>query len=357
MREHQRDAVWLEPEAADWGEIPDWRFDRRVIRTAIYLKERPEIGPDDRVAIISGLSPGWMIADFATIGLNALPVALPESLPPDDLAGLLSEEAPRAAFVSSEALAALGSVRGGLSQIETWVLLDGDGGGEDAVPIETLWDLGGTLDTPERAQAWRAQAQSASPDTTAIRHYERAADGSLSATELSHVEIIERLTLDWHTRPARPGDRVYVTRGEVSLPLRLALYGFIGDGYSTVALGEAQRFATDLAELGPQKIIAPADWIEDTIQSGGSPDLSSGTERAGARGWMRRISRLTRAGREREARRLMQASLGGHARWIAPTTPLDPALSARLGSIVSIANSPAGTRDDAMSGVTTGSTA
>ncbi|MGH7536694.1 MAG: hypothetical protein ACREMG_14100, partial [Gemmatimonadales bacterium] len=56
QREHDRSALLLQAEGAGWAETPDWRFDREVIRIALYWRERLHTTSGQRVAIFGPLS-------------------------------------------------------------------------------------------------------------------------------------------------------------------------------------------------------------------------------------------------------------------------------------------------------------
>ncbi len=48
MRHHAREAAVLARTGERWEPMPDWRFDRHVIRVALYLQERAGLKPGRR---------------------------------------------------------------------------------------------------------------------------------------------------------------------------------------------------------------------------------------------------------------------------------------------------------------------
>jgi hypothetical protein len=135
--------------------------------------------------------------------------------------------------------------------------------------------------------------------------------------------------------PPRPGDIVYLSAAAVTLELRLLVYACIGDGYSTVALGNASSEAQEIVKLRPHSIVVASDIFEKLINDHQAFANGPGHARREP-GWRRLAARLTRASRPDPERRAVVDALGGRARWISPTTSLDPALSARLSSAVTI---------------------
>src|SRR5262249_13579566 len=100
MRHHFREAAVLVRSDDRWNPMPDWRLDRHVIRTALYLQERVGVRPGDRVAVLSELRPEWLIADCAALALGAVSVAVDPELPRDRLVGALVDVGPKVIFAS-----------------------------------------------------------------------------------------------------------------------------------------------------------------------------------------------------------------------------------------------------------------
>jgi hypothetical protein len=215
-------------------------------------------------------------------------------------------------FASPAALRLLGRLDGRAPACGRLVAL---GAGEvhpDAQPLEAWLDMGGTLDTPERAQAFRARARDAGPGQPAIRHY-RQARGGWERLDLTQGEIAERLRAGWLRERACPGDLAYVSDPAVSLAARLALYGFLGDGYTTTALATPGREPDETAELRPTAIVAPPAVLATLVAE-------------------RDRYRITARGRGRALR----DALGGRVRRIGPTGPLDSTLAHRLGAAAAV---------------------
>lgn len=332
MREHARPSALLIREGVTWTPIPDWRLDRQVIRLALFLRERLGVEPGERVALVSELRPEWLIADLAALGLGAVSVAIDPRLDHRELAEALEDAEPRVTFVSQAAQQMLESLDGRAPPPGHLVTLGpAVAGGVPA--FHDLLDQGGTLDTPERAQAYRASAREIGPEQPAVRHYRKAARGAWDLEEWSQGEAIEWLRAGWLREPARAGDLAYVCDPTVSPAARLALYAFLGDGCTTTALAPAGGEPSDVAALHPTRIVAPSALFDNVVRAG----LARADERPGShRGWRSHASRLSQLPRARRDERAMREALGGRAQWIGSTEPLDSALAERLGTVTTV---------------------
>ncbi|HSY20538.1 MAG TPA: AMP-binding protein [Polyangiaceae bacterium] len=249
-----------------WVELPAWRFYRQVIRIALFLRERLGVAPGDRVLVASPLRTERIVAEWAIVTIGAATVAADLDLPQDALGSLVAAISPKAAFVADEA------DRGRLlghpnSPIADRIVVFGAGGTrpESKTWLEAL-DLGGTLDTAERAQMFRQDARSIQPDLAAVGYHERANGAPI--TMLSHAEVVRRLRSFWSRVPPRDADRAYITGGQSVSPLCLPLWAFAADGRTSTTLGTVGREAEEIAQLRPHLHVL-------------SPDLDSQIRRDG----------------------------------------------------------------------------
>jgi len=249
-----------------WVELPAWRFYRQVIRIALFLRERLGVAPGDRVLVVSPLRTERIVAEWAIVTLGAATVAADLDLPQEALASLLAAISPKAAFVADE------TDRGRLlghpsSPMADRIVVLGAGGTrpESKTWLEAL-DLGGTLDTAERAQMFRQDARAIQPELPAVGYHERANGSPL--TILSHAEVVRRLRSFWSRVPPRDGDRAYITGGRSVSPLCLPLWAFAADGRTSTTLGTPGRESEEIAQLRPHLHVL-------------SPDLDSQVRRDG----------------------------------------------------------------------------
>jgi hypothetical protein len=292
LRHHVRDAalVWWTHEELD--RQPDWKIDRLAIRLALCGRERLGLEPGGRVAVFGRLGWLWPVLDFAAMGFGLVPVGLEHDLGDDALCAGLDEAAARVVFATDAVSAArlLGLMRGGRLRRVTLVA-EGATEEDGVVPLERLVDLGSTLDTPERAQAFRAFSRQVSPDADALWHLTGA-----GTRRLTHRRAMEGIAETLRARPARAGDVAYVEAPRVSLAVRCALARFVGDGLTTTALGREGRATEDVAVLRPTKVLGCGSWLERAVAAAG-PRWPGGLDRA----W---------------ARRRIREALGGRLRWI-----------------------------------------
>jgi hypothetical protein len=294
MRHHVRAAVMLWPSASGFESVPDWRLDRLVIRVALYARERLGLSPGGSLAVVGGMGWLWPIVDFAAMGFGAASVGIEPDAPDDALVAALAGVSPAAAFATdADASARLLDLRRSGRYAGTVVTpeatsADGDG----VLPLSRLLDLAATLDTAERAQAFRLVSRSVAAGAAALGHV-----GAAGATRLTHGEAMERVATRLRERRAQPGDVAYV-EARTSLEARLALASFVGDGLTTSAIGGEGRTSADVAALRPHKLLVGRAWLE-AVCAGALPRWPAGLDR-------------------RRARRRLRERLGDRVRWVEP---------------------------------------
>jgi long-subunit acyl-CoA synthetase (AMP-forming) len=313
MRAHDRPAALRSWAGDHWDDTPDWRLDRQVIRLGLFMRERAGLQPGDAVVLLAPLCREWLLADWAAAVQGAVSIALDLSLPDTLLADALAAAAPRIALVADTALAVrLGRLRDRVPGLGTVVALDSRHSSADAVPLDEVLDLGGTLDTPERANAFRAQARTVAADAPALRHASRDGQGRLRWVTLTQGAVTKHLQGLWVRHPAQRGDVAYVAAPEVTLRARLALYALVADGYTTVALGTAERAIEEITTLRPHVIVASPDVLARAANAPSAVVASGG----GMRKWLPRLAALVPGGMWQRGRRAPRAWLGGRVRWV-----------------------------------------
>jgi hypothetical protein len=304
MRHHERASVLLWATVGTFEPVPDWKLDRLVIRVALFERERLGLEPGGRLAVFGRLGYLWPVVDFAAMGFGAVTVGIEHDVPDDVLARVLAEASPAAVFATdAESVARLLAVRSAHRLAGTALVAEGIAADADrVVPLGRMLDLASTLDTAERAQAFRAVSRNVSADAPALWHV--GGDGTV---RLTHREAMARVTRRLRERPAQPGDVAYVAAPRVTLAARLALAGFVGDGLSTTALGREGRTSDDIVALRPHTMIVGREWV-DAACDGHEPRWPAVLDRSRARRRLRgrlgdRLRWIETAGRVGEATR------------------------------------------------------
>jgi long-subunit acyl-CoA synthetase (AMP-forming) len=298
----------LHREGDGWIDAPDWRLDRQVIRLALILRERFGIQPGHTAAIVAPLGWEWVVAEFAAVVQGVVSVAIDPSLPDDFVAEALTAANPAIAFAfDAEAVERLARLSGRGLPLDRIIAFRGPASTGDAWSFTDALDLGGTLDSAERANVFRAQARALSPASPALLHATRGTGGTLRWDTLTQGTIMARVAQFWRRHDARHGDLAYIASTEVTLETRLLLYALTGDRFTTVVLGTAGREMEEIAELHPRSVVAPPAIVRRAAEAidrraAASASASERSAWAGALGPLaRRLWSKTRSAARPEA--------------------------------------------------------
>lgn len=284
MRTHHRSAALLYRDGERWREVPDWRFERQVIRLALFLRDRAALAPGDRVAIVSSLRPELAVAELAALAQGAASVAIDPTLPADQLALALTAAAPAVVILENASLREqIGSTQRAVVAI--------DGKPRDGWTWSEALDLGGTLDTPERAQSFRARAREV-PATDPALGQIVASDGAVQCQLIDQQDAVGRVSRVWADVPPVQGDATYVA-GPVTLGARIACLAAIGDGFTRCAFGTRGREPAEVAELRPKRIVASPDVVERARRAAAPPPVVRSTPARRVLDWLKARTELT----------------------------------------------------------------
>src|SRR4029453_5161083 len=189
MRHHARRVVL---QCAELQAAPDWRLDRLVIRIALYGREKLGLEPGTRAVVFGRLGWLWAAAGFPVLGFGAAGVGIGDDRPDDALLAALREAAPRFVVATDAASAKrLLELRvSGLAPRVPLIAADAGALAGEGLALGQLLELGGTLDTAERAQAFRMLCRRTPPETEALWHA-----SARGIEKLSHARAIERIAL------------------------------------------------------------------------------------------------------------------------------------------------------------------
>ncbi len=117
-------------------------------------------------------------------------------------------------------------------------------------------DLGGTLDSAERAESFRTIARTLTPDMPAVEipHF----SDRYSSVVHTHGDIVLRLQDFWSRVPAGDADLAYVATASPG-GLALPLWAFVADGRTTTAFGTPGHEVDEIDQLRPTLILASND--------------------------------------------------------------------------------------------------
>jgi hypothetical protein len=276
-RSHDRRAVLTRRAAGENVDLPDWRFHRQVIRLALYMSERLGVGPGDRIALVGSASFELAAVDWATLVLGGVVVPIDASSSAEELANALEAVSPRLAFVAPDAVDRVLAARARAGRVDATNVIEVDGPvpSTRATSFVKILDLGGTLDTAERAQNLRARARSVTEDMPAYGFLDGDAPGKARWTFATHQTAVAELRRFWSRTPtalagrapggpaaagrqgqgAGDGDVAYF-EGTASGPAaRLALRAFVADGRTRSILGTPGHEREEIAALRPRWII------------------------------------------------------------------------------------------------------
>jgi long-subunit acyl-CoA synthetase (AMP-forming) len=235
-RAHERDAVLQQREQSvegGWKAMPDWRFDRHVLRVALYLRERIGMRQGDRLAIVAPIGVEPLTAEWAGFVLGLTVGAVDPRLGEDGVRTALHAFAPRAVLAVDARMA---EATHGLVGVERVILARGVVQRDSWVTYADVLDLGGTLDTAERAHSLRANARTIDVHCDAMA-WRRGTSGQAEWATLSQGEAAASIRRIWAEIPSHAHAVRYFADAGPQLETRLALHACVADGLTRIAFG------------------------------------------------------------------------------------------------------------------------
>ncbi|HET7457779.1 MAG TPA: long-chain fatty acid--CoA ligase [Gemmatimonadaceae bacterium] len=189
VRQYDRPDALQYKAHGSWHSISHRDLADRVRRVALGLRELG-VKRGDRVAILSENRPEWAIADYACLTGGFADVSIYPNLPPDQIRYILNDSGSVAIFVSTAAQAAkVAEVRRELPALTCVITFEAArGDGVDSTMAE-LEAKGAAVDTPERAAAYRREAEAVRPDDLATLLYTSGTTGDPKGVMLTHDNI------------------------------------------------------------------------------------------------------------------------------------------------------------------------
>ncbi|MGH7436961.1 MAG: AMP-binding protein [Polyangiaceae bacterium] len=246
------------PTQRGWDDVPGWRFFRGVLRMGLWMGERGGLVPGERVVVIAPLRLERLVVEWATVAQGGVVAVLDPTARDEALDAALRRLSPRIVFAASPGDA--GRVRGRVSALGDSphvVAVEGEVAGTGLSTWASVMDLAGTLDTAERAQAFRAASRAVRAEMPAVAHPVAGSAGAASWTVATQGEVLGRLVELWNRYPPRRGDVAYAIDAGAPGRLRLALWAFLADGMTTLALGTPTKLEDELLSLRPSVVAVP----------------------------------------------------------------------------------------------------
>jgi long-subunit acyl-CoA synthetase (AMP-forming) len=252
--------VTREFDGVSWRETPGWRFFRQVLRAGLYLRERALLRRGDCVVTLSRLRTERLVAEWAAIAQGAAVATLEPQLSDLALAAALDHLAPRIVFAGSSDERQRVLDLAGANRAFDVIVFDGLVAVEGrSCPWSAVCDLGGTLDTAERAQALRSEMRAVKPEEIALVYRQRGANEDISWKRATHAEVVKQMIGLWQRSPAKPGDVAYVVEPPLAMGIRLSLWALVADGVTSIAIGTPGREAAELRAIRPHLAVLPYD--------------------------------------------------------------------------------------------------
>ena len=190
---HRRSDAFLVKRGGRWTAVSIEDFAVRVEALAAALRSRG-VRHGDRVVLLSENRIEWAIADFAILSLGAITVPFYPTLPAGEIAELVADCAPCAAFVSTPAQRAKLEAARGRAPALSWMWCF------DEEPL------------PEGAGAGRARATGPPPgpapasDDVATIIYTSGTTGTMKGAMLTHGNIVSNVLASLTALQIGPGD-------------------------------------------------------------------------------------------------------------------------------------------------------
>jgi long-chain acyl-CoA synthetase len=135
----------------------------------------------DTIALMLNNRPEFDVADLAAVTLGATPFSIYQTLPPEQIAYVISDAGARIAIVETAHLKSFGQARQNLPALEHVILVDGESS-EGTLALEEVESTGSDFDT-------EAAARSVGPEDLLTLIYTSGTTGPPKGVQLSHRNL------------------------------------------------------------------------------------------------------------------------------------------------------------------------
>jgi long-chain acyl-CoA synthetase len=195
---YKKDGVWRDISHAD--------LLVRVRRTSLALQEMG-LQRGDRVALLSENRPEWAVADFACLTAGMADVPIYPTLPAEQMVHILNDSGAVALFVSTpEQAAKIARIRPDVTALKRVISFTSPAPAGCDLTLDEFMAEGAAVDSPERAQAWKASALLAQPDDLATLIYTSGTTGLPKGVMLTHDNLFSNVQASLPVLEPKDGD-------------------------------------------------------------------------------------------------------------------------------------------------------
>jgi long-chain acyl-CoA synthetase len=239
-----------------WKDITHQDLARRVKHAALGLKELG-IRSGDHVAILSGNRPDWAIADLACLMVRCADVAIYPTLPPPQVAYILTDSRSRAVFVEDRTqFDKVAAVRRDVPGLEYVIVFDVDEGmeGPGVISFQELMQRGAAAES--KYPDYREDALSTKPDDLATLIYTSGTTGPPKGVMLTHHNFCSNIASGLQVLSVGPEDQCLSAAPLSHSFERMAGYYTMLRAGTTIAYAESiDKIAQGLLEIRPTVMI------------------------------------------------------------------------------------------------------
>ena len=239
-----------------------WRLAGALVATGV--------APGERLALLAGNGPHWVMSDLAALAAGAVTVPLQADLETGEAVRLLRDSGARYVLADARRLADLLARRGELPDIRAWIQLDGEPPENGVTTLRSLVDRGDGAQAPDLA----ALVQQRRPEDPATLLYTPGTSGEPKAVTLTHGNLTAAVQGLVETLPLRPGDTVFSYLPLTRPSERALLYAALHRGATMAWAGSLESVEEDIRRVGPHVLSTAPDfwkrllnWLFQTVQS------------------------------------------------------------------------------------------
>jgi long-chain acyl-CoA synthetase len=181
--------LWKSEPGKLYEPISHRSIEQRVARIALALKDAG-IASGDRVAILSGNRPEWLLCDFACLTSGLVTVPVYPTLPADQVLHILRDSGAALVFAADTSqVAKIAGIRAQLEKLKFVVTFAPEADASADATLREVEERGAELEKAAPLDAWRSAALAAQPDDVATIIYTSGTTGNPKGVMLTHDNL------------------------------------------------------------------------------------------------------------------------------------------------------------------------